>query len=136
MKIIKMVCPHCGASLQVDADQKNVTCKYCGNSLFIDDEVTHIQYDNAEEAGYQFEKGRLRARAEAAGLYQQTAETAEEQPVKKRRIWLWILGWICIFPVPLTILMVRSRKAPLLLKITVITVAWFVYLTIAFSESA
>lgn len=60
-----MICPNCGASLQVDADQKNLTCNYCGNSLYVDDEFKHVQYDNAEENGYQFEKGRQRAQAEA-----------------------------------------------------------------------
>lgn len=54
MKIVSMVCPNCGASLQVDADQKNLTCSCCGNGLSVDDEVKHVQYDNAEETGYQF----------------------------------------------------------------------------------
>ncbi len=110
MKIVSMVCPNCGASLQVDADQKNLTCNYCGNSLYVDDEVKHVQYDNAEETGYQFEKGRQRAQAEAFGVNQQTARMNPGQPPKKRKTWLWVLGWICIFPVPLTILMVRNQK--------------------------
>ena len=42
MKIINMVCPNCGASLQVDADKKNLTCNYCGSNLLLDDGVQHI----------------------------------------------------------------------------------------------
>ena len=62
-----MVCPNCGASIQIDADKNNLTCDYCGNNLYIDDEVQHVQYDNAEETGYRFEKGRQRAQTEARG---------------------------------------------------------------------
>lgn len=47
---------------------------------------------------------------------------------KKKRILLWILGWIFIFPVPLTILMVRSQRASKLIKIIVIAAAWLIYL--------
>lgn len=133
MKIVSMVCPNCGASLQVDADQKNLTCNYCGNCLYVDDEVKHVQYDNAEETGYQFEKGRQRAQAEALGLNQQPARMNPGQPPKKRKTWLWVLGWICIFPVPLTILMIRNRKLSKPVKIGIIAAAWIIYLLIAFS---
>lgn len=133
MKIVNMVCPNCGASLHVDVDQKNLTCNYCGNSLYIDDGVKHIQYDNAEEAGYQFEKGRQRAKAEASGAHRQTTRMNPGQPPKKRKTWLWVLGWICIFPVPLTILMIRNQKLSKPVKIGIIAVAWIVYLLIGSS---
>ena len=132
MKIVSMVCPNCGASLQVDADQKNLTCNYCGNSLYVDDEVKHVQYDNSEETGYQFEKGRQRAQAEAYGM-RQTVGTNMNQPPKKRKTWLWVLGWIFIFPVPLTILMVRNQKLSKPVKIGIIAAAWIVYLFIGFA---
>lgn len=133
MKIVSMVCPTCGASLQVDVDQKNLTCNYCGNSLYVEDEVRHVQHDNAEETGYQFEKGRQRAQAEVLGVNQQISRMNPGQPPKKRKTWLWVLGWICIFPVPLTILMVRNRKLSKPVKIGIIAAAWIVYLFIAFS---
>lgn len=130
MKIVSMVCPNCGASLQVDADQKNLTCSYCGNGLYVDDEVKHVQYDNAEETGYQFEKGRQRAQAEATRVQQQTFNMNFEKPPKKRKTWLWVLGWIFIFPVPLTILMLRNQKLSKPVKIGIIVAAWIVYLII------
>lgn len=130
MKIISMVCPNCGASLQVDADQKNLTCSYCGNGLYVDDEVKHVQYDNAEETGYQFEKGRQRAQVEATMVQQQTFNMNSGKPPKKRRTWLWVLGWIFIFPVPLTILMLRNQKFSKPVKIGIIVAAWIVYLII------
>lgn len=130
MKIVSMVCPNCGASLQVDADQKNLTCSYCGNGLYVDDEVKHVQYDNAEETGYQFEKGRQRAQAEATRVQQQTFNMNFGKPPKKRKTWLWVPGWIFIFPVPLTILMLRNQKLSKPVKIGIIVAAWIVYLII------
>lgn len=137
MKIVSMVCPNCGASIQVDADKKNLICNYCGNSLFVDDEVHHVQYDNAEEAGYQFEKGRQRAQAEAkqSGV-QPYSQTIQQPPVKKRKTWLWVLGWIFIFPLPLTILLLRKKEMKPALKYGIIAAAWIVYLLIGLTSGA
>lgn len=131
MKLSRMVCPNCGASIQVDTDKKHITCKYCGSSIGIDDGVKHIQYDNAEQAGYEFEKGRQRAQEERNAINYVYSKT--QQP--KRKTWLWVLGWICIFPLPLTILMVRSQRIKKPVKIAVIAVAWIIYLLIAIGGS-
>ena len=126
MKLVDMTCPHCGAKLRFDSDNKNATCKFCGASLLLDDEVQHIQYDNAEEAGYQFEKGRQRAQIESAiNLHQKTTP-----PPKKQRTWLWVLGWIFVFPLPLTIILLSKEKMKMVPKIIIIVVAWLVYLLI------
>ncbi|MDO5713688.1 MAG: hypothetical protein Q4Q07_04580 [Tissierellia bacterium] len=37
------------------------------------------------------------------------AETTKQE--EKSNTWLWVLGWIFCFPIPLTILLVRSEKA-------------------------
>ena len=47
---------------------------------------------------------------------------------------LWVLGWIFIFPVPLTILILRSKTLKPVLKVLIIALAWIVYIAIA--ESA
>ena len=46
----------------------------------------------------------------------------------------WVLGWIFIFPVPLTILILRSKTLKPVLKVLIIALAWIVY--IAIGESA
>lgn len=46
----------------------------------------------------------------------------------------WVLGWIFIFPVPLTILILRSKTLKPVLKVLIIALAWIVYIAIA--ESA
>ena len=47
--------------------------------------------------------------------------------------WLWVLGWIFIFPVPLTVLLLRKKEMNSILKYGIIAVAWLLYLLIAFS---
>lgn len=51
-------------------------------------------------------------------------------PEKKRHIWLWVLGWIGIFPLPLTILLVRKRNLNAVIKYGAMTTAWLFYLMI------
>lgn len=64
MKLIDVVCPHCGAALNVDAENRKASCEHCGAMLFVDDEVQRVNVENAEQAGYDFEKGRQRAESE------------------------------------------------------------------------
>ncbi|MBQ7688687.1 MAG: TFIIB-type zinc ribbon-containing protein [Clostridia bacterium] len=118
MKIVQLTCPACGATLQTDDEHKTLTCEYCGNVLLVDKEIEQPSYDASEEAGYAFEKGRLRARAEQTDVY---------TPPRTRRTWLWVLGWIFIFPVPLTILMIRNKKLNLAVRIIVVVAAWLLY---------
>lgn len=131
MKLIEMICPRCGAHLQVPANAKRLHCDHCGTTLLVDDEVQHIQYDNAEDAGYQFEKGRQRAKREAGHSSKNRSSTGDNQ--KKKRTWLWILGWLVIFPVPLTILLLRKKQMKPVLKYGIIAAAWILYLIIGFS---
>ena len=68
MKLIDLTCPHCGAHLKVDERLTHATCEYCGASLLIDRETLDVRIVNAEEAGYDFERGRMRARAKRYGV--------------------------------------------------------------------
>ncbi len=135
MKLTALNCPSCGARLQVDPERIQVFCSYCGAQIHIDDEVRRfehkIEYSNAEEAGYQFEKGRQRAMAEAARQSASVSprpSTPQGQPAPaKRKTWLWVLGWIFIFPVPFTILMLRKKDLNPAIRYGVIAIAWIVY---------
>ena len=55
-------------------------------------------------------------------------EEFQAQAPQRRRTWLWVLGWIFIFPVPLTILMLRNRNLPAALRYGIIIAAWLVFL--------
>ena len=111
MQVIHLNCPNCGAPIQTDAGVRHTVCPYCSSNILVDDGVQHVQYDNAEQAGYDFEKGRQRAQAEQGYTAPQKKHTA-----------LWVLGWIFCFPIPLTILVVRSKKLNTVVKAVIIVV--------------
>ncbi len=133
MKLIDTTCPKCGANLHIDADCQSAFCEYCGGQILIDDEVQHLQIDNAENAVYALEKGRQRAWQEV-----QTARVypATPAPRKKKKIVWWILGWMFIFPIPLTIIIARNKKLKTVIKIGIIIAAWIVYLLIGIGSGA
>ena len=85
MKLIDTTCPKCGANLHIDADCQSAFCEYCGGQILIDDEVQHLQIDNAENAGYAFEKGRQRAWQEVQTARVYPATPAPRKKKKKRR---------------------------------------------------
>lgn len=127
MKYVDPKCPNCGAS--VDPSDGNYTyCQYCGAKLTADDEMQGFKIANSEEAGYQFEKGRQRAQSEAANT---TTMYPPQKP--KRKTWLWVLGWIFIFPLPLTLILIKKQDMNKMLKYGIIAAAWLVYLIIGCS---
>lgn len=40
--VYSMTCPHCGATIDVDADVETTYCNYCGNKIYIDDNAKKI----------------------------------------------------------------------------------------------
>lgn len=64
MKLISLKCPNCNCTMQVNPEKKEVECVYCGTKFAIDDEKQHLKIENAEQLGYELEKGRMRAQAE------------------------------------------------------------------------
>ena len=113
MKLVEMNCPSCGADLKLDADCAKAVCEYCGASVLIDG----AEYRDAELEGYAFEKGRQRA-------------MAEYEPPRRRITWLWVIGWIFMFPAPITILVTRSKTLKQWQKAVIIALAWGAYLAI------
>ena len=128
MNLVNTNCPNCGANLEVDTERGYCFCEYCGSKILIDDDDNeiHIHADNAEQAGYDFERGRQRAQEEYNNGGQQAYRTTEETP-RRRNTLLWVLGWIFIFPLPLTLLMLRNQTLPKWVRILIIVAAWVVY---------
>lgn len=87
MRVETITCPNCGASITPDPHRKIVFCPYCDTAIRIEDDgnVDEIK-ENAQEIGYQFEKGRIRAQEEKQQK-QTKAEKAKEflQRQKLRR---------------------------------------------------
>lgn len=65
-------------------------------------------------------------------LNKKTAPKASAQK-PKRKTWLWVLGWILVFPVPLTILMLRKNNMKPVVKYAIIAVAWLLFFAIGSS---
>ncbi len=54
--------------------------------------------------------------------------TRRSEPDENRKTWLWVLGWLLIFPVPVTILLLRNRKLNKWIKGVIISLAWLVFI--------
>lgn len=103
-------CPSCG----VRAGQKAKKCPQCSKEYF----------SNAcPDCGY------------VPTNSQPSVNTFENRfvPPKKRRTWLWVLGWIFIFPVPLTILLTRrDNNLSTAAKVILIVLAWIAFFVLAY----
>ena len=114
-------CPKCG----VKAGQRPRVCPKCGREYF----------SNAcPTCGY------VRGGRET-DIESQVRTTARDVrstavPVKKRKTWLWVLGWLFIFPLPLTILLLRNKKMNKVVKIVILVIAWLFYLLIALGANS
>ena len=64
MKLLELKCKNCGANLKIDEESEFINCPYCNASYKLDDEVQHVKYDDMENSGYEFEKGRIKAQKE------------------------------------------------------------------------
>ena len=148
MKLVSIKCPYCSSDLVIDEEKNIAVCEYCGAKLLIDDEIEKKPYD-AEESGYNFEKGRQRAideyrksRGFSSESIQDTVDAVEDFLDKnigavtvkdennKSKWWLWILGWVFFFPIPLSILIYRTDKLEKKAKIILIIILWTLVLYI------
>lgn len=61
-------------------------------------------------------------------------ETGSVKGAKKKGnilLWLlWLIGWILIFPLPVTILLLRKKNINVLIRLVVIIAAWIAYVLI------
>lgn len=63
MKLISLECPYCNANIEVNAELTQGTCNYCGRSFLIENELKKRR-EMSEQDGYDFEKGRMKAKKE------------------------------------------------------------------------
>ena len=136
-----MRCPNCGAEIG-NSDK----CEYCGSFISSDmkkeQEIlnkkgcpkcgsTNVKYSR-ENHGEVKGKSSKTIVHKTVGICNDCGYTwypNVDEP-KKRKTWLWVLGWVFIFPVPLTILMLRKKDMKPALKYGIIAAAWIVYLLI------
>ena len=111
-------CPKCG----VKAGQRPRVCPNCGSEYYSNACPTcgYVKGKNGKETG-------KTSKATARSVSQ------PQKPARKRNTWLWVLGWIFIFPLPLTILLLRNQKMNKVIKILIIAIAWIFYSLFVFA---
>lgn len=136
-----MRCPNCGAEIG-NSDK----CEYCGSYITSDmkkeQEIlnkkgcpkcgsTNIKFSR-ENHGEVQGKGSKKIVHKTVGVCNDCGHTwyPDVDEPKKRKTWLWVLGWVFIFPVPLTILMLRKKDMKPAIKYGIIAAAWIIYLII------
>ncbi len=124
-----LFCGSCGSqiSLEMKKEQEQINkvgCPKCGSS-----NVTFNREKNGEFKG---KKGTAIIRS-TVGFCKDcgyTWQTTEQQ--KKRKTWLWVLGWIFIFPLPLTIILLKKKNLKPAIKYGIIAAAWVLFLVFVF----
>lgn len=134
----KKFCEFCGAqiSLEMQKEQEQlnkVGCPKCGSTnVAFEREIKGAKQKKNEtvvkrttvgvckDCGYTW-------KATSGGDLYGDMQRGAWQWIKK--YWLWVLGWIYIFPVPLTILLSRKKEMNGLLKTILIVLAWGLYLS-------
>lgn len=119
------VCNFCGAqitpAMRMEQQQLNKAgCPRCGSA--------NIAFNWAVNGAVNGKKGAAMPQA-AMGFCKDcgyTWQTTEQQ--KKRKTWLWVLGWIFIFPLPLTLILVKRDTMKPIVKYGLIAIAWIFWL--------
>lgn len=137
-----MKCPNCGAEIK----EGSSFCEYCGSSITADMKrnqeyvnkagcpkcgSSNITFNREKQGEVKGKKGSAVVRA-TVGMCKDCGHTwhVQAEPIKKRKTWLWVLGWIFIFPLPLTILLLRPttfHKLDKKVKYVIIAIAWIIY---------
>ena len=135
-----MKCPNCGA------EGNGTICEYCGSELRAEKKTGEVcsRCGSTNIAFRRENHGEVRGKKSKQVVHRtvgyckdcgNTWYAAEDTP-KKRKTWLWVLGWIFIFPLPLTILLLRKKNMKPVLKYAIIAVAWLIYLLFALSGNS
>ena len=134
MRLIKMSCPHCGGAMEISNHAEQAKCPYCDSVVLIERDAPSKTKADLEREGYAFEQGRIRAQQEAKTeefverLFRAQVERMS-RPKSKNLVW-WILGWLFLPAIPITILTVRTKKLPIAAKVVILSIVWFFALAI------
>ena len=137
-----MKCPNCGAEIGTGR-----TCEFCGTEITLDMLKTQEQLNktgcpNCHSTNIQFRRenqGEIRGKKSKKIVHKTVGFCKDcgytwvpsgngQQNSPKSRLWLWVLGWICIFPLPLTILLLRKKDMKPAVKYGIIAAAWILFI--------
>ncbi|MBQ6268451.1 MAG: YgiT-type zinc finger protein [Clostridia bacterium] len=141
-----MKCPNCGAEIE-----NAKFCEFCGSQVTAEMQRAQEQINktgcpkcgSSNIAFRRENQGEVRGKKSkqiihrTVGYCKDCGETwyTDNEP-KKRKTWLWVLGWIFVFPVPLTIILLKKKDMNKIAKYVIIAVAWVIYLLIAIAGNS
>lgn len=123
-------CSQCNGDMTFYSNRKVFICKYCGNVESVD-ESDDVQIQRIKSQAYKdVEMARQQTELQKEQMYY------DEERKKKNLVW-WVLGWICFFPVPLTILIWRNKEMDKKTKGILTAAVWIgvLIVTALFGES-
>lgn len=136
-------CEYCGSELQKDAADIG-RCPKCGsgNVTFKRERVGSVTRHTSRKnligpgrTGQSVNRFAYRT----VGICHDCGSTwnpnAQSEKTRKssgagKKTWVWVLGWICIFPVPLTILLMRKKDLKPEIKYSLIAAAWLLFFAV------
>ena len=110
-----MKCENCGAEVH------GTICEYCKRKISKDPHsiiITNNYYNTADK--------------NSVSTQENMHEKTTTKQNSKKKIWLWILGWLFIFQLPLTILLVRKKDMQPTVKYGLIAFIWIFVFAIGF----
>ena len=135
-----MKCPSCGAEIGTSK-----VCEFCGSTITTEmqREAEQLRKEGCPKCGSsnitfrRENQGEVRGKNQKAVIHRTVGlckdcgftwyPNEQEAPVRKRKTWLWVLGWICIFPLPLTLILLKKKDMKPAIKYGIIAAAWLVY---------
>ena len=141
-----MKCKYCGGEI----DNNSKTCPFCGSAISLEDrkEIEQLNKQGCpkcgstnvifsrEQAGVAKNKRGSKTLYQTKGICNDCGYTWTTDAPKKSKIWLWVLGWIFIFPLPLTILLLRKKAMKPVLKYGIIGATWLIFALFALIGNA
>ena len=141
---IDLKCPNCMGTRILDNTNMVLKCPYCDSREVIpaelmsdyrrlfgipEPEPQFVQPNNWQPVPPPYQPYTERPMGVPMGV-PQGGYVPYGQP-RKRRTWLWVLGWLFIYPLPLTIILHRNRSLPSFVRYLLIVIAWMMYFGIA-----
>ncbi len=139
-----MKCPNCSAEITGNAK----FCEFCGSSISSEmrREREQVNKDGCPKCGssnisFSREKqGEIKGKKSTSvvrstvGVCKDCGHTWQTsggtETIKERKTWLWVLGWIFIFPVPLAIILLRKKDMKPVVKYSIIALACILYIVL------
>lgn len=129
-------CAFCGSPISVEMLRQNemlnkAGCPSCGstNVSFNRENQGEVQGKNSKQIVH-YTVGLCRD----CGYTWRTGDDWMSQKQKGRKTWLWVLGWIFLFPLPLTLILVKRKEMNAVLKYALIALSWIIYLAFVFAN--